>query len=172
MDLGSPYVRTIVDFLLYLFIDENQTLLMAIGEPLLINWVLRPLTLTSVKMRILSISWIVDRHKAIVGYLPGICPCYTSLQTLLLNPWRRRPWSIWWFHLQDSFLLALTSERALRFNVDRTKDIRKCKEELFVSHMKGFHKDIAPATISFRIKQTIILFDKEAHTLHHSLPFC
>ena len=36
--------------------------------------------------------------------------------------------------------------------------------------MKGFDKDISPATISSRIKQTMILCyelsDQEAHTLH------
>ena len=65
---------------------------------------------------------------------------------------------------------TLCPVRALRFYVDRTKDLREGKELLFVSFKKGMNKDIAPATISSWIKQTIILCyqlsDKEAHTLH------
>ena len=65
---------------------------------------------------------------------------------------------------------TLCPVRALRFYVDRTKDMREGKELLFVSLRKGVNKDIAPATISSWIKQTIILCyqlsDKEAHTLH------
>ena len=66
---------------------------------------------------------------------------------------------------------TLCPVRALRFYGDRTKDVRQGKELLFVSLKKGFDKDIAPATISSWIKQTIYLCyqlsDKEAHTLHH-----
>ena len=65
---------------------------------------------------------------------------------------------------------TLCPVRALRFYVDRAKDMRQGKELLFVSLMKGCNKDIAPATISSWIKQTIYLCyklsDKEAHTLH------
>ena len=65
---------------------------------------------------------------------------------------------------------TLCPVRALRFYVDRTKDKRMGKELLFVSLMKGFDKDIAPATISSWIKQTIYLCyqmsDMEAQTLH------
>ena len=65
---------------------------------------------------------------------------------------------------------TLCPVRALRFYVDRTKDMRQGKELLFVSFMKGFNKDIAPATISSWIKQTIVLCyklsDKEVYTLH------
>ena len=62
---------------------------------------------------------------------------------------------------------TLCPVRALRFYVDRAKDMRQGKELLFVSLM---NKDIVPATISSWIKQTVYLCyklaDKEAHTLH------
>ena len=65
---------------------------------------------------------------------------------------------------------SLCPVRALRYYLDRTSDLRQNKELVFVSFKKGFDKDISPATISFRIKQTVILCyelsDREAHTLH------
>ena len=54
--------------------------------------------------------------------------------------------------------------------LDRTKDLRTGKDLAFVSFWKSFHKDIINATISFWIKQTVLLFyqlsDEEAQTLH------
>ena len=65
---------------------------------------------------------------------------------------------------------SLCPVRALRYYLDRTSDLRKNKEVVFVSFKKGFNKDISPATISSWIKQTVILCyelsDQEAHTLH------
>ena len=50
------------------------------------------------------------------------------------------------------------------------QDLRQNKELVFVSFKKGFDKDISPATISSRIKQTVILCyelsDQEALTVH------
>ena len=65
---------------------------------------------------------------------------------------------------------SLCPVRALRYYLDRTSDLRQRKELVFVSFMKGFDKDISPATISSWIKQTVILCyelsDQQAHTLH------
>ena len=65
---------------------------------------------------------------------------------------------------------SLCPVRALCYYLDRTSDLRQNKELVFVSFMKGFDKDISPATISSWIKQTVILCyelsDQEALTLH------
>ena len=65
---------------------------------------------------------------------------------------------------------TLCSVRALRYYLDKTKDLRSGKELVFVSFRKSFHKDIVPATISSWIKQTIVLCyqlsDEQAQTLH------
>ena len=60
--------------------------------------------------------------------------------------------------------------RALCYYLDRTSDLRKTRELVFVSFKKGFDKDISPGTISSWIKQTVILCyelsDQVALTLH------
>ena len=56
--------------------------------------------------------------------------------------------------LQDETLCLV---RALHYYLDRTKDLRKGKDLVFVSFRKSFHKDIVPATISSWIKQTVLL---------------
>ena len=60
--------------------------------------------------------------------------------------------------------------RALHYYLDRTKDLRKGKDLVFVSFRKSFQKDIVPSTISSWIKQTVILCyqfsDEEAQNLH------
>ena len=65
---------------------------------------------------------------------------------------------------------SLCPIRALRYYLDRTSDLRKRKELVFVSFKKGFDKDISPATISSWVKQTVILCyelsDQQSHTLH------
>ena len=65
---------------------------------------------------------------------------------------------------------SLCPVRALRYYLDRTKDLRKGKDLVFVSFRKSFQKDIVPATISSWIKQTVILCyqlsDEESHSLH------
>ena len=65
---------------------------------------------------------------------------------------------------------SLCPVRALRYYLDRTSDLRRNKELVFVSFKRGFDKDISPATISSWIKQTVILCyefsDHQAHTLH------
>ena len=48
---------------------------------------------------------------------------------------------------------SLCPVRALRYYLDRTKDLRKGKDLVFVSFRKSFEKDIVPATISSWIKQ-------------------
>ena len=59
--------------------------------------------------------------------------------------------------------------RALRYYLDRTKDLQSGKELIFLSFRKSFHKDIVPTTVSW-IKQTIVLSyqlsDEQAQTLH------
>ena len=65
---------------------------------------------------------------------------------------------------------SLCPVRALRYYLDRTKDLRTGKDLLFVSLKKGFHNDIVPATISSWIKQTVLLCyqlsDQKAQDLH------
>ena len=52
---------------------------------------------------------------------------------------------------------TLCPVRALRYYLDKTKDLRTGKQLVFVSFKKNFNKDIVPATISSWIKQTILL---------------
>ena len=47
--------------------------------------------------------------------------------------------------------------RALKYYLDRTKDLRKNKNLLFVAIKEGFTRDISRATISSWLKQTILL---------------
>ena len=65
---------------------------------------------------------------------------------------------------------SLCPVRALRYYLDRTKDLRAGKELVFVSFQKSFQKDIVPATVSSWIKQTVLLCyqlsDHEAQTIH------
>ena len=64
---------------------------------------------------------------------------------------------------------SLCPVRVLRCYLDRTKDLCKGKDLVFVSFWKSFHKDIVPATISW-IKQAVLLCyqlsDEEAQNLH------
>ena len=64
---------------------------------------------------------------------------------------------------------SLCPVRALRYYLDRTSDLRRNKELVFVSFKKGFDKDISSATVSSWIKQTVILCyelsDQQALTL-------
>ena len=50
---------------------------------------------------------------------------------------------------------SLCPVRALHYYLDRTKDLRKGKDLVFMSFRKSFQKDIVPATISSWIKQTV-----------------
>ena len=52
---------------------------------------------------------------------------------------------------------SLCPVRALRYYLDRTKDLRRGKDLVFVSFKKSFRKDILPSTISSWIKQTVLL---------------
>ena len=65
---------------------------------------------------------------------------------------------------------SLCPVRALRYYLDKTKDLRSGKELVFVSFGKSFQKDIVPATISSWIKQTILLCyqlsDQQAQDFH------
>ena len=65
---------------------------------------------------------------------------------------------------------SLCPVRALRYYLDKTKDLRQGKDLVFVSFRKGFHQDIVPATISSWIKQTVLLCyqlsDQSAQELH------
>ena len=65
---------------------------------------------------------------------------------------------------------SLCPVRALRYYLDRTKDLRSGKDLVFVSFRKSFQKDIVPATVSSWIKQTVLLCyqlsDQEAQTIH------
>ena len=52
--------------------------------------------------------------------------------------------------------------RALRYYLDRTKDLRGSRSLLFISFKKGHTSDIRPATFSSWLKQTILLCYKQA----------
>ena len=52
--------------------------------------------------------------------------------------------------------------RALRYYLDRTKDLRGSGSLLFISFKKGQTSDIRPATLSSWLKQTILLCYKQA----------
>ena len=58
----------------------------------------------------------------------------------------------------------------VHYYMERTSDLRKNKELVFVSFKQGFDIDISPATISSWVKQTVILCyelsDQEALTVH------
>ena len=52
--------------------------------------------------------------------------------------------------------------RALRYYLDRTKDLRGSRSLLFISFKKGHTSDIRPATLTSWLKQTILLCYKQA----------
>ena len=56
---------------------------------------------------------------------------------------------------------TLCPVRALRYYLDRTKDLRGSRS-LFISFKKGHTSDIRPATLSSWLKQTILLCYKQA----------
>ena len=68
------------------------------------------------------------------------------------SPPRPRPLS----HSVDS------KEVALRYYLDRTKDLRGSQSLLFISFKKGHTSDIRPTTLSSWLKQTILLCYKQA----------
>ena len=53
--------------------------------------------------------------------------------------------------------MTLCPVRALRYYLDRTNDLRRGKNLLFISFKEGFDKDIMRSTISSWIKQTVLL---------------
>ena len=57
---------------------------------------------------------------------------------------------------------TLCPVRALRFYLDRTKDLRGSRSLLFISFKKGHTSDIRPATLSSWLKQTMLLCYKQA----------
>ena len=57
---------------------------------------------------------------------------------------------------------TLCPVRALRFYLDRTKDLRGSRSLLLISFKKGHTSDIRPATLSSWLKQTILLCYKQA----------
>ena len=57
---------------------------------------------------------------------------------------------------------TLCPVQALRYYLDRTKDLRGSRSLLFISFKKGHISDIRPATLSSWLKQTILLCYKQA----------
>ena len=57
---------------------------------------------------------------------------------------------------------TLRPVRALRYYLDRTKDLRGSQSLLVISFKKGHTSDIRPATLSSWLKQTILLCYKQA----------
>ena len=51
---------------------------------------------------------------------------------------------------------TLCPVRALRYYLDRTKDLRGSRSLLFISFKKGYTSDIRPATLSSWLKQTLL----------------
>ena len=82
--------------------------------------------------------------------------------------WLFQPWPQLWTSYSSLIGPYVRSEPC--YYLDRTSDLRKNKELVFVSFKKGLQKNISPATISSWIKQTVILCyqlsDQEALTLH------
>ena len=67
-------------------------------------------------------------------------------------------------HLDSSLTQdrSLCPVRALKYYLDRTKDLRKNKNLLFVAIKEDFTRDISRATISSWLKQTILLAYEES----------
>ena len=57
---------------------------------------------------------------------------------------------------------SLCPVRALRYCLDRTKDLRGDRSLLFISFKKGHSTDIRPATLSSWLKKTIFLCYKQS----------
>ena len=57
---------------------------------------------------------------------------------------------------------TLCPVRALRYYLDRTKELRGSRSLLYISFKKGHTSDIIPATLSSGLKQTILLCYKQA----------
>ena len=57
---------------------------------------------------------------------------------------------------------TLRPVRALRYYLDRTKDLRGSRSLPFISFKKGHTSDIRPATLSSWLKQTFLLCYKQA----------
>ena len=57
---------------------------------------------------------------------------------------------------------TLCPVRALRYYLDRTKDLRGSRSLLFISFKKGHTSDIRPTTLLSWLKQTILLCFKQA----------
>ena len=65
---------------------------------------------------------------------------------------------------------SLCPVRALRYYLDRTKDLGTGKDLVFVLFRKIFQKDIVPATVSSWIKQTVLLcYQLSDEDLHYPL---
>ena len=74
-------------------------------------------------------------------------------------------------HLDSSLIQdrSLCPVRALKYYLDRTKDLRKNKNLLFVAIKEGFTRDISRATISSWLKQTILLAYEKSDSETHQL---
>ena len=103
--------------------------------------------------------------------LPFSCPRISWFMRVL------PVWPQWSFQLWPHLCIspfrtdkALCPERGLHYYLDRTKDLRKGKDLVFVSFRKSFQKDIFPAAISSWIKQMVLLCyqlsDEESQNLH------
>ena len=57
---------------------------------------------------------------------------------------------------------TLCPVQALRYYLDRTKDLRASRSLLFISFKKGHTSDITPATLSSWLKQTVLPCYKQA----------
>ena len=167
VDFRSPPVKSVADFLMYLFEDRKLQPSTIDGYRSAIADKLGNSTLNISKdenlTRLLD-SFHRDRPKGRRGI-----PSWNL--SLVLHQLTKDPFepikeaSLKFLTFKTVFLLALDINY-----LDRTSDIRQHKELVFVSFKKGFDKDISPATISSWIKQAVILCyelsDQEAHTLH------
>ena len=182
VDFRSPPVKSIADFLLYLFEDRKlqpstiDGYRSAIADKLgnaVVN-VSKEDNLT----RLLE-SFHRDRPKGRRGI-----PSWNL--SLVLHQLTKAPFeplkeaTLKHLTFKTVFILALGSgkrrseihawqHKNIRHQSDWSK-VRQHKELVFVSFKKGFDRDISPATISSWVKQTVILCyelsDQQSHTLH------
>ena len=162
VDFRAPPVKSIADFLLYLFQDMK----------------LQPGTTDGYRSAIADklgnspVNVSKDEHQTPVRLIQGV-GLYPSSSFLSKNqlanedPDSVAPMVI--PALAPTLDKSLKGDRslcpvsALRYYLDRTSDLRQNKELVFVSFKKGFYKDISPATVSSWIKQTVILCYELSH---------
>ena len=162
VDFRSPPVKSVADFLMYLFEEKKLQPTTIDGYRSAIADKLGDTTLNISKdhnlTRLLE-SFHRDRPKGRRGI-----PSWNL--SLVLHQLTKPPFE----PLREASLKHLTFKTVFLLALGSGKRSRQDKQLVFVSFKKGFDKDISPATISSWIKQTVILCyelsDHQAHTVH------